>query len=272
MKKIVLALIVLSSFCSAISQNSRSLKKVIELQMPKTAEDELCGTRGAGVCWNPVLQKFYASFAGNAGFPLAVFDIRGKRLSADTTTTQIDTRGLWYNPKTKKICGNGYSDKGWFSYKLNAKGFPAGVDIILSGENQPEENSIGTYIPVKDKVAFLNGPNVSLYDVKDGSISESVVIHWGHTKADGAEEDEFMELPEEYNHTSLIYTGTKGAELGFLNVDANVIELYDISSGFLTKKLELPLMTVSEESFNFAYANGIFWLFNITDRKWEGYK
>ena len=147
-----------------------------------------------------------------------------------------------------------------------------GVDIILSGENQPEENSIGTYIPVKDKVAFLNGPNVSLYDVKDGSISESVVIHWGHTKADGAEEDEFMELPEEYNHTSLIYTGTKGAELGFLNVDANVIELYDISSGFLTKKLELPLMTVSEESFNFAYANGIFWLFNITDRKWEGYK
>jgi hypothetical protein len=272
MKKIILAIIVLSSFYSAIAQNTRSLKKVIELQMPKTAEDDLCGTRGAGVCWNPVTQKYYASFAGNAGFPLAVFDIKGKRLSADTVTTQIDTRGLWYNPKSKKLCGNGYADNGWFSYKLNAKGFPAAVDIILSGQNQPSENSVGTYIPVKDKVAFLNGPYLSLFDVKDGSISESVIIHWGHTKADGVEEDEFMELPEEYNYTSLIYTGTKGSELGFLNVDENVIELYDISSGFLTKKLELPLMTVSEESFNFAFANGICWLFNMTDRKWEGYK
>ncbi|MEI7734035.1 MAG: hypothetical protein WCI49_01155 [Ferruginibacter sp.] len=272
MKKIILSLIVLCIVSTVIAQNTRSLKKVIELQMPKTAEDELCGKRGAGVCWNPVTQKYYASFAGNAGFPLAVFDFKGKRLTADTVTTQIDTRGLWYNPKTKKISGNAYSDYGWFSYKLNAKGFPAAVDIILSGENQPEENSVGTYIPLKDKVAFLNGPNVSLYDVKDGSISESVIIHWGHTKADGEEEDEFMELPEGYNYTSLVYSGTKGAELGFLNVDANVIELYDISSGFLTKKLELPLMTVSEESFNFAYTNGIYWLFNISDRKWEGYK
>ena len=143
MKKIILSLIVLCIVSTVFAQNTRSLKKVIELQMPKTAEDELCGKRGAGVCWNPVTQKYYASFAGNAGFPLAVFDFKGKRLTADTVTTQIDTRGLWYNPKTKKISGNAYSDYGWFSYKLNAKGFPAAVDIILSGENQPEENSVG---------------------------------------------------------------------------------------------------------------------------------
>jgi hypothetical protein len=272
MKKILLMLIVLAAVNTIIAQNARTLKKVIELQMPKTAEDELCGTRGASVCWNTVTQKYYAAFAGNASFPLGVFDSKGKRLSADTLTTQIDTRGLWYNPKTKKICGNGYAEFGWFSYKLNAKGFPAAVDIILSGENQPSENSVGTYISVKDKVAFLNGPNVSLYDVKDGSITESVIIHWGRTKDEGEEDDEYIELPEEYNYTSLVYTGIKGGELGFLNVDVNQIELYDIASGFLTKKLELPLMTVSEESFNLAYANGICWLFNMTDRKWEGYK
>lgn len=272
MKKILLVLAVLSAVNTIIAQNTRTLNKVIELQMPKTAEDELCGTRGASVCWNTVTQKYYAGFAGNAGFPLGVFDCKGKRLSADTLTIQIDTRGLWYNPKTKKVCGNGYAEFGWFSYKLNAKGFPSAVETILSGENQPEENSVGTYIPAKDEVAFLNGPNLSLYTVKDGSIAESVIIHWGRTKEEGVEENEYLELPSKYNYTSVLYTGIKGAELGFLNKDEAQIELYDYPSGFLTQKLKLPDTATAEGAFNFAYANGSYWLFNIAERKWEGYR
>jgi hypothetical protein len=43
-------------------------------------------------------------------------------------------------------------------------------------------------------------------------------------------------------------------------------------TGFLTTQLPLPKDAVTEGAFNFAYANGIYWLFNIAERKWVGYK
>jgi len=77
---------------------------------------------------------------------------------------------------------------------------------------------------------------------------------------------------ENYNHTSLIYTGIKGQELGFLNIAENQIELYDIQTGFMTKVVPLPESATIETTFNFAYANGIYWLFDMENRRWIGYK
>jgi hypothetical protein len=50
------------------------------------------------------------------------------------------------------------------------------------------------------------------------------------------------------------------------------IEFYDIKNGYLTSRVALPETASGEMSFNFAYANGIYWLFNIELRKWVGYK
>ena len=41
------------------------------------------GNNGASVAWHPQQKKYYASFAGNATYPLAVFSENGKRLSAN---------------------------------------------------------------------------------------------------------------------------------------------------------------------------------------------
>jgi hypothetical protein len=51
------------------------------------------------------------------------------------------------------------------------------------------------------------------------------------------------------------------------------IELYDAETGYLTQVLKLPsnapeLHTV----FDFAYANGLFWIFDEENRTWVGYK
>src|SRR5438552_2828335 len=113
MKKIFFCLILALPFLLH-AQLVKTLTKTIELKMPKTADDDMPGTRGAAVVWHPLQKKYYASFAGNEGYPMAVFDITGKRLSGDEQTCLKDTRGLWYNPKLNKICGNGHSDIGWF--------------------------------------------------------------------------------------------------------------------------------------------------------------
>ncbi|NJO24636.1 MAG: hypothetical protein HC867_00880 [Bacteroidia bacterium] len=46
-------------------QQTTTLKKTLELAIPRTG-----GANGAGVAWHPDEKKYYASMAGNAGFPL----------------------------------------------------------------------------------------------------------------------------------------------------------------------------------------------------------
>lgn len=273
MKKIVLfftaALLVYSYNATA---QVRQLKKVMELQMPKKVGDDLCGTRGASVVWNPLTKKYYAGFAGNSGFPMGVFNMAGKRLSEDDQTTLIDIRGLWYNPKSKAICGNAYGSIGWFKYTLDAKGMPESLDTLLSGYYQPSENSVGCYHQLRDEVLFLNGPNVSLYTSSDGGSDESRSVHWGRKKSQGPEAEMVSDLPPMYNNNVVLYTGIKGSELGFLNVKKKQIELYEFEKGFMTTALKLPSTAKTEESFNLAFANGIYWLFDLKNRKWVGYK
>ncbi len=125
-----------ASFTGAGAQ-SRTLKKVMELKMPRESSDDNAGSNGGSVCWDPVVKKYYAAFAGNTLYPLAVFDATGKLLSDPELSAMQDTRGLWYNSVTKKVSGNTYNDNGWFYYTTNAKGIPTGYNTTVSGMRQP---------------------------------------------------------------------------------------------------------------------------------------
>ena len=274
MKKILSVLAMAAFFCStAFAQAPRTLKKVTELKMPKTAEDEMPGTRGASVVWHPLQKKYYASFAGNKDFPMAVFNVTGKRVSSENQTTLIDTRGLWYDPVKKQICGNGFDDNGWFSYKLNPLGLVGEINFDFEGLNQPNAHSVGTYNIAKRQVMFLNGSEIWSYNA-DATVAENkTILHWGLTAKDGiAEDEDVTETPEGYNATTVIYTGLPNAEAGVLNIVDRQIELYNIKTGFLARKLKLPDEAPAEATFNFAFTNGIYWLFDMTTRTWIGYK
>ena len=241
--------------------------------MPRTVDDEMPGTRGASVAWHPGLKKYYASMAGNIGYPMGVFDATGKRISPDTLNCNADTRGLWYNVQKKEIQGNSFSDYGWFRYTVNVKGTPVKTAIFLEGKNQPGDNSVGAFNAAKQQVLFLFDNDVFFYSIQGEESGQSLTINWGRTKTDGvSEEGEEVWTSEDYNSTSVVYTGIKGAELGFINTTDSQIELYNIADGFLTRKLKLPDDASINATFNFAYANGMFWLFNMDERTWTGYK
>ncbi len=274
MKKLLCAAALLIAFTTAvIAQAPKTLKKVLELKMPLTAEDDMPGTRGASVVWHPVQKKYYASFAGNQAYPMAVFNAAGKRLSAETATTQADTRGLWYNTVTKKICGNGYDQTGWFSYTLNPVGLVKNINFDKEGLYQPDAQSVGAFNTATKQVLFLKGSEIWWYDTSGTALETKTGLHWGLTAKDGIAADEHTdETPEGYNYTSLIYTGVAGAEIGVLNIVDKQVELYNIKTGFLSKKLQLPEDAPTEASFNFAFTNGMYWLFSMDQRTWIGYK
>jgi hypothetical protein len=245
--------------------------------MPKTAYDELCGTRGAGVCWNPVTKMYYAAFCGNAGFPMAVFTPAGKRVSKDDLTTMEDIRGIWFDPSINKIMANGYREIGWINYELDKAGIPTSNYYKFLGMNQPTEQCVGSYDNKLKQVFFLSGSKVIRYSTETATSSpvavDSVQIHWGRKKIDGAGEDEDAYASNEnYNYTNVIATNIPGSEIAVLNTNLYQVELYNIKDGFLRQTLKLPETAKAEPSFNFAYSNGIWWLFDMEKRTWVGCK
>jgi hypothetical protein len=277
MKKYILSLITLVFISSTgLYAQNRTLKQVIVLQMPKTANDTLCGTRGASVCWNPVTKKYYAAFAGNTQFPMGVFTAGGVRVSGISLTTLEDIRGIWYDPVKKLLMANGYDDIGWISYTLDKTGIPIDYKTIFSGMNQPGVQSVGAYDARLKLIFFLDKSRVMLYEnFADmlGRVEDSVQIHWGRKKAEGPGnyENEFDET-EDYNMTNVVATGIPNAEFGFLNTTEKQIELYDFKEGYLQQTIKLPETAPVESMFNFSFTNGIYWLFDIENRKWIGYK
>jgi len=256
-----------------IAQTTKSLKKSLELRMPKDAGDADAGSNGASVVWHPVQNKYYAAMAGNIKYPLAVFNETGKRLSSENMVTSVDLRGLWYNPIKKTLCGNGYGSIGWFHYILDPKGTVLNVDTDIQDMAQPNNQCVGTFNTGSNEVMFLNGNRVSLYS-NIGSLNKDINLRLGLTEKDdiGEKFQSSDETPEEYNYTSVIYTGQKGAELGLLNIEKNQIELYDFETGFLTSVLKVPESQVIYPAFCFAFSNGQYWLYNKETRIWTSYK
>ncbi len=274
MKRIIISLLLLMTI-SAVSyaqKPSKQLKKVLEFVMPGE-EGGQDGTRGAYVAYNPVLKLYYAAFAGNVKYPMAVFNLKGKMLSESDLKTMADLRGLWYNPITKTLQGNCYSDSGWVNYKLNKKGIPAEPTSLLDekGRYQPDDQSVGVYDPKLKTVYFLNGTSVVAYNMK-GEIGKSVALVLPLPLDENADELEEDVLPEAYNYTTVIFTGIPNQEFGLYNTETKIIELYNRTNGKYTSSWQLPENAPNYTSFNLAYCNGLLWLFNQETRTWSAYK
>ncbi|MBL7741780.1 MAG: hypothetical protein JNK14_21350 [Chitinophagaceae bacterium] len=273
MKTISLALAAVLSVSATMAdaQAVKPLKKVMELIMPEGG-----GANGAAVAWHPVQQKYYAAMAGNATYTLGVFSAAGKLLSPEDQITFFDIRGLWYNPAKKTLQMNGYNENGWAEYKLVAKGFPDTVTTLYTGMLQPSEQSTGAFNPKENIVYFLNDDGkLDKYSMKDGIYLDVIELHPGKAKLVNASQEEDhdeIDLLENYNKSTVIFTGTTGTEIGLLNHAENQIELYNIKTGLLTKKFSFPADAPVPQFLNFSYTNGIYWLFDKEARTWKGYK
>ena len=271
MKKLILLLLP-AILCTTLHAQPRQLKKVMELKMPKEDYDYNNGVKGASVCWHPVTKKYYAVFSGSSNYPFGVYDASGKLLTDTSLTAMQDVRGLWYNSTTKKLCGNAGNDGGWFSYTLNSKGVPVSVATDIAGMKQPDENSAGAYDAASASVCFLDHGKISFYNRK-GIFSKKTALHWGRPKVLGPDDFENEDNQNtEYNQTTVVHTGNAAMPFGLLNTKRSRIELYDTKEGYLQQLLLLPDDFYGPKYLGFAYANGIYWLYNIDNRTWLGFK
>lgn len=265
MKKTVLlslALLLVIGIGHLNAQKSKKLTKVLELVMPDYAE----GNNGASVVWHPEQKRYYAGFAGNELFSMTVFSPDGKLLSGEGLETLVDLRGLWYYKGA--IEGNCFDEGGWIRYKLNAQGIPEDVQTIFEGNHQATAHSPGSIDPKSGLVYFMDNFGVVIpYDYKTGLAKESLVLQLGKVK----ESDQGSQI-EEYNASTVFFTGQKKAELAVLNVDTRNLEFYDRKKGLLTQKYSFPENAPLPDFLNIAYTNGIVFVFDKENKVWIGYK
>lgn len=269
MRFLLLGLMACLTFSISTAQRiEKRTLKATSLSLPMPTRDEDPGTRGAGVVWHPIQKKYYAAFAGNAAYPLSVFDVKGKRLSSDDLNTMADLRGVWYNTKTKSLQANTYSDGGWVTYQVDKKGIPTQADMLFEGQNQPDLQSVGAYNPTTNQVYFLSDRAVYTYDAATGK-SQETLLYLAHRDAFEEEMD-----PEELGMNGhAVYTGIKGKELAVLYTIERAIVCFDLKTGKYTAEYKLPEGAVEPATFfNFAYANGMFWLFDMEARVWHSFK
>jgi hypothetical protein len=261
---VLCSLILLSTKLNA--QKTQTLKKVLELKIPREG-----GANAACVAWHPVSKKYYAVMAGNTDFFIGAYNSSGKLLSPASQRALFDVRGLWYNPHTKTLQANGYNDFGWGEYKLDNKGFPTDIKVLYDDMNQPDEQSVGAYNPKQDALYFFNSEGgIDVY--KNGHYETAIELYLGKAKDDEDDYSDNEDVLEDYNTTTVVYTGIPNAELGLLNYTNKEIELYSLKDGYMTKKLTLPNDAPTKEFLNFAYCNGCYWLFDTESRIWKGYK
>lgn len=266
-------LLVMTPFLLA-AQKTRTLKKVLELKMPLDSADKNSGSNGSAVAWHAKEQKYYAAYAGNANFPMAVFDKTGNRVSGKDLMCMADLRGVWYNPVLNTICGKTYEKKGWIRYQLNEAGIPTTFETYLKPENEYGDKSNAAYDEKQDIVYLRVGPNI----LRCGSNGKEIItarrlLYTGYDegkKPNIAPKD--LRLGADYNLTSVVYTGIDKGEIGLLNFEQKKIELYNKETGLRSQILNLPKDVSTYNAFNFSYANNIYWLYDKQTRTWLGYK
>jgi hypothetical protein len=75
---------------------------------------------------------------------------------------------------------------------------------------------------------------------------------------------------ENYNSTTLVYTGISQSEFGILNVKNREVELYSAADGLLTARLKIPEKIPLKDKLNFAYCNNLYWFYDNASRTWAG--
>jgi hypothetical protein len=234
---------------------------VLKLTIPSSLTG---GANGAGIAYDPVRKLYYAAMAGNKEYGLVVFDAKGKVV--ESTTTMIDVRGIWYNPLTKNIEVNGYSESGIAHYTRNAKGIPTTVVVDHTGLNQPDENSCGTLNTAANKVMFLYVDDLGEYQLEKRNPTT-----YEKTETLALQTEDEIPFSASLNSTTAVYTGLPKAEIGVFDTESDGVYLLDWKTGIATTWLLLNPGVIGEDRFNFAYANKLFWFFDKEDREWKGY-
>jgi hypothetical protein len=216
------------------------------------------GANGLTVTYHPDKGYYYCVQAGNADFPLEVFTSTGE--SVYTTTAKVDTRGFWYNAKTKCFEGTMYTG-GTFKAYVDANGYP--TNPVMQGNSAsfipPVEQSQVVCNVAKGEMYAYNDSYIYVYNQKTNKLKKKIQIKNSPVVADYI------------NPFAMIYTGYKNYEFGLYDIVSYRLLLFN-SKGVFTQAVQMPYDVPAIELFRLGFANDRLFLYDGDYRAWYAYK
>jgi hypothetical protein len=211
----------------------------------------------SGVAYNPYYNIYYSVDAGNPGYPIQTYSSSGTLI--DDRAEGFDYRGLWWNPNTDQLEGNGYDGLGGSKQKLDeSNGYPLGLVATYVGHFQPDDQSCGAYDYKENVVFYFFSGTIYVYSRINGTLIKQHSLH-------------NIPVPlSNINSTSVIYTGCTGMEIGIYDYVLKRVYLFSAPGGNYVTSIQLPADAPAHDRFAMAYANNLFWLFD--NDSWYSYK
>ena len=213
------------------------------------------GNNGVAVAWNSEKSLYYTSYAGNASYPIEVFDVYGS--SKSSGELGADIRGMWYNPSAKRLEGIQYNNQGGLFISLAFDGTPLNNNLTDFSYGM-DGQAVATYDAVKKQVIFVQENQVYMFKANSRKAKKIQL-------RPAAPEIQLVQSP--------LWTGVKGYELGLLKAGQKVVYLFNIKTGAQSARIRLDDYTDIEPiyAFNVSYCNNRVWLYDKGTRTWYGY-
>ncbi|MEM7037083.1 MAG: hypothetical protein AAF570_08910, partial [Bacteroidota bacterium] len=210
-----------------------------------TAQADITLTPGpnnqGGVAYNPILDLYYKVRAGSSGYILYTYDANGNTLASNTAG--FDFRGLWWNPNTNQLQGNGFSSNGYRTVTLDANGYATSSGSNVSGQNQPNSQSVGDYDYDDNEVIFYANGNIHRYNISTGASLGSYAITGLPT------------FTSSLTNNVVGYSGIAGQEIMVYDRNTKRVYFIDKSTGAYQSTVQLPATAAGPSSFNVSFAN-----------------
>ena len=257
MKKLLLPLLTLYFFTPA---NSQCI--ILPNATTGTVSLQCAGGTGnrSGVAYNPAFSLYYSVNAGSSGYPIETYSSTGGA-PVNTIASGFDYRGLWWNPNTSQLVGNGYNTNGVVSHVLNGSGYATGVvNTIFTGFSQPSPQSCGTYDYNANELLYYGNDGIYRYNPTTGAFLSYYPV---------------TGLPVAYTNidsTNLGYTGCLGEEIVLYDFVNKAVYFINKANGAHVGTSQLPLTAMGGDRFMFGFANNMAWVYDQSTSVWQSYE
>ncbi len=217
------------------------------------------GSNASAVAWDGKREVYVTVIAGNETFPMEVFDRKGNAVFQ--TDAGFDWRGLWYNPTTGMLEGNGAGKYGWASFSLRGADSRSEIDNFEASQCQPDFNSVGAYDVAKRQVVYLDFTvdGLAMYARKNSMKIKYLNLDWSSTDIGSV------------NTTTVGCTGHKNYEFVLLEYSLGKLIFFN-RSGDQTASVQLPAGAPLAEQFAFSFVHDRAFLYDKSSRIWHAYK
>lgn len=213
------------------------------------------GTRG-GVAYNPNDDIFYCGIAGNPTFTFQTYDGTGTMLSS--IITNIDTRGIWWNPNLDQLEMNTFNGQGVYVKPLDAAGWATVANTVIQGPTnlQPNVQSCGHYDYVNDHFVYYDANAITRVSRATNTIVSTTPVTGLPATTIGQFSVGFFDKP--------------GYELALYDYTNRRVYFLDGTTCAYTATTQLPMTATSQTMYNVGFAKNRIFIWNNANA-WLGY-